>query len=132
MRSCARWAADTPGTLLLRFLGTSHNDRLLVFGQRGGVEGSWHPIVWAMHGTEQDLIDTIATHLTGKPLLVLGLVWAHSPDGNDCLRQIGMVSLTRLPSTPAQPGMLDLFAGVGTWAAAGVRLGVPQLGMPRQ
>ena len=120
-------AAATPGVLLLRFQGSSHSDPHLVYGQQGGMDGSWHPFVWAMHNAELCLIEAVTARLSGAPLLALGLVWTSCPGGNEQLLQEGTVTLTQLAPLATRVGLLDLFAGLGTWAAA-TRLGVPLLG----
>ena len=65
------------------------------------------------------------------PLLVAGLRWKTGPEGGVTLWQHehdGAFHMWPLQPQARQPGVLDLFAGIGTWAAAAQLLGLPVLG----
>ena len=65
------------------------------------------------------------------PLLVSGLRWHPRDDEGVILTRDTLDHIPHcwpLPPTGNQNGVLDLFAGIGTWAAAAASLGLPLLG----
>ena len=109
-------------------MGARANDSSLFLGQRCGPGQTWHPFVWGLHNSSKEVALAVTQWPTGAPLLVLGLTWSISHDGLETLQQDGEIITHPLPPQPTVLGMLDLSAGIGTWAAAATHLVIPLLG----